>query len=128
MICDAETTADPGGWPLAPHDLTLGEREEWFETLWRQVCTLRLRYRLPVRSGWWRDWVQVEALAALAAWVGRYDSAEWEDPPGKLALLFDLERIGALLRDGGDPFHPERDRAAFLRETRGPRPGAGDAP
>ena len=34
-------------------------------------------------------------------------------PSGKLALLYDLERVGALLRDGGEPFHPERDRAAF---------------
>jgi len=28
------------------------------------VCGLRERYRLPVRSGWWEDQVQVEALAA----------------------------------------------------------------
>jgi hypothetical protein len=55
----------------------------------------------------------VETLAALAAWVERYDSGEWDDPPGKLALLYDLERVAALLRDGNDPFHPERDRAAF---------------
>jgi hypothetical protein len=57
--------------------------------------------------------VQVEALAALSAWVERYDSGEWDDPPGKLALLFDLERVAVLLRDGGDPFHPDRDRLAF---------------
>ena len=53
-------------------------------------------------------------MAALAAWTDRYDSGEWDDPPGKLALLFDLERVSALLRDGLDPFHPERDRPAFL--------------
>ena len=47
----------------------------WFEQLWRDVCALRDRYRLAVRSGWWEDQVQVEALAALAAWVPRYDSA-----------------------------------------------------
>ena len=32
-------------------------------------------------------------------------SGEWDDPPGKLALLYDPERIAALLRDGGEPFH-----------------------
>ena len=56
------------------------------------------------------------ALAALSAWVERYDSGEWDDPPGKLALLFDLERVAALLRDGDQPFHPERDRAAFTSD------------
>ena len=76
------------------------------------MCSLRERYRLAVRSGWWADEMQVEVLAALAAWVERYDSGEWDDPPGKLALLFDLERVAALLRDGVDPFHPDRDRAA----------------
>jgi hypothetical protein len=74
---------------------------------------LRERYHLPVRSGWWEDQVQVETLAALAAWVARYDSGEWDDPPGKLALLCDLERVAVLLRDGRDPFAPERDRVAF---------------
>ena len=59
--------------------------------------------------------LQVEALAALAAWTNRYDSGEWDDPPGKLALLYDLERIAALLRDGREPFHPDRDHAAFSR-------------
>ena len=59
--------------------------------------------------------MQVEALAALAACVERYDSGEWDDPPGKLALLFDLERIALLLRAGGEPFHPDRDRLAFAR-------------
>jgi hypothetical protein len=40
---------------------------------------------------------------------------EWDDPPGKLALLYDLERLAVLLRDGGEPFHPDRDRLAFAR-------------
>ena len=69
---------------------------------------------LALRSGWWEDQVQVEALAALSAWVERYDSGEWDDPPGKLALLFDLERVAVLLRAGGEPFHPDRDRLAFV--------------
>jgi len=102
-------------WPLDWRELYPRERWMWFEQLWSDVCALRQRYRLAVRAAWWEDQIQVEALAALAAWTARYDSGEWDDPPGKLALLFDLERIGALLRDGGEPFHPDRDRAAFAR-------------
>jgi len=49
--------------------------------------------------------VQVEALAALAAWVARYDCGEWDDPPGKLALLCDIERVRELIR-GGSRFTP----------------------
>lgn len=106
---------EPGQrWPLAWQGLYPRERWLWFEQLWSDVCLLKDRYRLPVRSGWWADNLQVETLAALASWVGRYDSGEWDDPPGKLALLYDLERVGVLLRDGGEPFHPGRDRAAFL--------------
>ena len=102
-------------WPLHPGGLLPRERWRWFENLWRAVCALRLRYRLPVRAGWWEDPVQTEALAAFAAWVDRYDSGEWDDPPGKLALLYDLERLGVLLRDGREPFSPDRDRLAFTR-------------
>ena len=86
---------------------------EWFEDLWHEVCRLRERYMLPVRSGWWESPLQVETLAALTAWVARYDSGEWDDPPGKLALLYDLERVSAMLRDGNAPFRPELDRGAF---------------
>ena len=68
-----------------------------------------------LRSGWWEDAIQVEAIAALAAWVERYDTGEWDDPPGKLDLLYDLERAAQLLRDGLEPFAPERDRGPFLR-------------
>ena len=79
----------------------------------------RLREREPVSwlpslDGWLITRHDL-ALAALAAWTARYDSGEWDDPPGKLALLFDLERVAALLRDGLDPFHPDRDRTAFVR-------------
>lgn len=90
-------------------------RRRWFEHLWDDVCQLRLRYRLPVRSRWWEDEIQIEALAALAAWVARYDRGDWDDPPGKLTLLFELERLETLLRDGSDPFQPHRDRPAFER-------------
>jgi|SRR5947209_12703996 len=102
-------------WPLNWHGLYPRERWRWFEQLWSDVCALRIRYRLAVRSRWWEDQLQVEALAALAAWIHRYDTCEWDDPPGKLGLLYDLERVGTLLRDGNDPFHPDRDRLAFAR-------------
>lgn len=102
-------------WPLTWQGLYPRERWLWFEQLWSDACMLRDRYRLTIRSGWWEDQIQVEALAALAAWTARYDAGEWDDPPGKLALLFDLERVAALLRDGDEPFHPDRDRHAFER-------------
>ena len=102
-------------WPLDWRSLYPRERWMWFEQLWSDVCALRERYRLSLRSAWWEDSVQVEALAALAAWVHLYDSGDWNDPPGKLSLLYDLERVAALLRDGGEPFHPDRDRVAFAR-------------
>jgi hypothetical protein len=102
-------------WPLDWRGLYPRERWRWFEQLWTDVCALRIRYRLSLRSGWWEDEIQVEALAALAAGVHRYDSGEWDDPPGKLALLYDLERVEQLLRDGVEPFHPDRDRVAFAR-------------
>jgi hypothetical protein len=101
-------------WPLHWRGLYPRERWVWFEQLWNEVCMLRDRYRLAIRSGWWENEIQLEALAALSAWVSRYDSGEWDDPPGKLALLYDLDRVSVLLRDGADPFHPGRDRAAFI--------------
>lgn len=108
----------PRRWPLVPRGLLPRERWIWFERLWADVCMLRERYCLPIRARWWEDEIQIEALAALAAWVERYDCGEWDDPPGKLALLFDLERIASLLRDGHDPFHPGHDRNAFLARLR----------
>jgi hypothetical protein len=115
---------DDGEDRLGPEDIQVlswrqlesnGARRRWFDQLWDDVCALRLRYGLPVRSRWWEDDIQIEVLAALAAWVQRYDSGDWEDPPGKLSLLFELERIETLLRDGNDPFHPHRDRPGFDR-------------
>jgi hypothetical protein len=102
-------------WPLDWRGLYPRERWRWFEQLWTDVRALRDRYRLPIRSRWWEHDVHVEALAALAAWVDRYDCGEWDDPAGKLALLFELERVATLLNVGGDPFHPDRDRSAFAR-------------
>jgi hypothetical protein len=110
--------------PMSWHGLAAAERWQWFDRLWSDTCVLRERYRLAIRSEWWADQLQVEVLAALAAWVERYDSGEWDDPPGKLALLFDLERVAAALRDGVEPFDPGRDRPAFERHllTLGCRP------
>jgi hypothetical protein len=102
-------------WPLDWRSLYPRERWMWFEQLWTDVCMLRERYRLALRSGWWEDQIQVEALAAFAAWVHLYDCGDWTDPPGKLSLLYDLGRLAELLRDGADPFHPDRDRVAFAR-------------
>ena len=63
-------------WPMAPHGLLPPERWRRWEQLWSDVIALRTRYPLAVRSGWWEDQVQVEALAALAAWVARLGSAK----------------------------------------------------
>jgi hypothetical protein len=110
---DAIEEPEQRRWPLASRELHPRERWLWFEQLWADACMLRERYRLMLRSGWWEDQIQVEAIAALAAWTARYDSGEWDDPPGKLALLYDIERVAALLRDGNEPFDPGRDRPAF---------------
>ena len=72
------------GWQLPPRDPE--EEWDWFMRLWHEVGLLRERYRLPVRSRWWEDAVQVEALSALTAWVKMYDFGHWDDPPGKPAL------------------------------------------
>jgi hypothetical protein len=71
-----------------------------------------------LRFGWWEDEIQVEALAALAQWAARYDSGEWDDPAGKLALLYDLQRLAGLLAPGLQPFAPDRDRDEFERYLR----------
>ena len=101
------------------------QRLSWWLTLWDDVCALRTRYRLPIRARWWEEEIQVEALAALAAWAERFDTGDWEDPPSKLTLLYELERLGTLLRDGNEPFLPHRDRPVFERflELSGLAPG-----
>jgi hypothetical protein len=115
---DDDLDGSGGGWPLTHDRLDAGARWLWFRKLWLDACALRERYGLALRSGWWRDPIQVEALAALAAWVERYDSGEWNDPPGKLALLYDLERVGTLLRDGTEPFNRARDESLFVEDVR----------
>ena len=112
MTFDTDT---PNRWPLDPGALLPRERWQWYQRTWDHACALRARYRLPVRQNWWESPIAVEAIAALAAWVDRYASGEWDDPPGKLTLLYEIERVGNLLRDGPDPFHPGRDLPAFER-------------
>ncbi len=107
--------AEPTGRELSWRQLHPAHHRCWFERLWADACMLRERYRLKIRSGWWEDEIQVEALAALAEWVDRYDSGEWDDPPGKLALLYDLQRVAELLRGGSQSFVPRCDRAEFER-------------
>jgi hypothetical protein len=115
----SEPEASYSGRELSWRQLEGAQRRAWFERLWADVCMLRERYRLMLRSGWWEDEIQLEALAALAEWVARYDTCEWDDPPGKLALLYDLQRVAELLRGGTQPFVPERDRPEFERHVMG---------
>jgi len=108
-----ELGLDQRRWPMTPTNLLPRERWLWWQQLWSDVLMLGERYRVRPGKDWWEDGMQVEALAAMAAWIERYDCGEWDDPPGKLALLYDLERVRELIR-GAEPFHPERDRGAFV--------------
>jgi hypothetical protein len=99
---------------MAPEHLLSRERWLWWGQLWSDVVMLAERYRISPDKDWWEDGVKVEALAALAAWVARYDSGDWDDPPRKLALLHDLERLRQLII-GSEPFDVRRDRGAFDR-------------
>ena len=60
-------------WPLHWEGLYPREQWLWFEQLWSDACALRKRYRLPLRSAWWTDQLQVESLAAV--WIGMIPSA-----------------------------------------------------
>ncbi|MBV9682178.1 MAG: hypothetical protein JO046_10330 [Solirubrobacterales bacterium] len=59
----------------------------------------------------------------LAALIDAPESLERfgsiNDNTGKLALLYDIARVAPLLHDGDEPFHPDRDRAAFTRHLLG---------
>jgi hypothetical protein len=111
---------EPRAWPLTWRQLGARERWVWFEQLWVDVLELRERYALPLRRGWWEIDLHVEALAALAAWVARFDGGDWDDPQMKLELLHEIGRLGTLLGralEGSDPFHPDRDRMAYARHA-----------
>src|ERR1039458_9757513 len=56
------------------------QRWTWFRQLYAQAAPLDRRYRLGLRSGWWTDDVQIELLAALGAWIGMFDYANWTEP------------------------------------------------
>lgn len=101
------------GWRLDWRELAPAARSIWLDQLWDDAIKLRDRYRLVLRTAWWEDDIQVEALAALAALVSGYDTGAWNDPVGKLQLLFDLDRIRGLLHAGEDVFDSHRDRPAF---------------
>ena len=88
------------------------QRWDWFQQLYA-AAHLDARYRLGIRSGWWEDDVQVELLAALAAWVGMFDYANWTDPEGKARLLLQLPSFRELFRGGASTFNPDEDRTRF---------------
>jgi hypothetical protein len=67
---DAELADGSARWPMGWQGLYPREQWLWFEQLWSDVCMLRERYRLPVRSGWWEDELQVEALACAGGLDG----------------------------------------------------------
>ena len=96
------------------------QRRSWWEHLWLDVVAFARRYRLALRSSWWEDPLQVEALAAFVCWLRLYDSGAYSDPPGKLQFLWELERLRAVIRAGERAFDAERDRSGFeqyLAET-----------
>jgi len=110
----AELVQHDTGWRLDWRELPGAQLWIWWDQIWKDAIQLRDRYKLPLRSGWWRNDVQVETLAALAAMVSGYDQGTWNDPIAKLQLLQQLDQIRALLRDGDDVFDPQRDRDRFV--------------
>lgn len=109
--------AVPGWRGLEP-----GPRWDWFQQLYAAAAHLDRRYRLGLRSGWWEDDVQVELLAALAAWVSMFDYGSWTDPEGKARLILQLPSFREAFRGGAQTFEPDGDRERFehyLREQQG---------
>jgi hypothetical protein len=89
------------------------QRRAWWEQVWRGAVALSERYRLALRSRWWEDPIQVEALAAFDCWLRLYDTGAENDPTGKLQLLWELERLRDVLRGGDHAFDEPRDRVVF---------------
>jgi hypothetical protein len=112
----SEASSPGPEWALDWRALEPDQRARWWEQLWTAAIELNDRYRLGLRSGWWRDDIQVQTLAAFATWVRSYDSGAWTDPTGKLQLLYDLDRVRALLRGGERLFEPDRELADFTCE------------
>ena len=107
------------GWRLDWRELSPAARSIWWDQLWDDAIRLRDRYRLVLRSAWWEDDIQVEALAALAALVSGYDTGAWNDPVSKLQLLFDLDRIRGLLHAGPRRLRPRPRSSGFRRASAG---------
>lgn len=105
-----------------------GQRRAWWEHIWSGTVRMGGRYRLALRSGWWQDQIQVEALAAFICWLELYDSGVNADPTGKVQLLWELERLRGVLRAGEHAFHPGRDRSAFDRYVDETLARAGEVP
>lgn len=110
--------AEPDECALDWRSVAPDKRSAWWQQLWEDAIALDHRYRLGLRAPWWQDPIQVEALAALAAWTRAYDSGNWVDPVGKLTLLYDLDKIRGLLRAGDRPFNPQQDAGAFAERVR----------
>jgi hypothetical protein len=104
-----------------------GQRWGWFQKLYDQAAHLDRRYRLGLRTGWWEDEIQIELLAALGAWVGMFDYANWIDPEAKARILFGLQSVRELVRGGAQQFDPDRDREPFERHLRADRDCAAPA-
>jgi hypothetical protein len=97
------------------------QRWDWFQQLYDAAAHLDRRYRLGLRSGWWEDELQLELLAALAAWVAMFDYASWTDPEGKTRLLLQLPSLREALRGGAQTFEPNADRTRFEEHLRAKR-------
>jgi hypothetical protein len=93
--------------------LDASDRRAWWERLWLDAIALSDRYRLGLRAGWWEDSVQVEALGAFSTWTQMFDTGVYNDPQGKLNLLWQVDRLRHALRGGEHAFDPARDRAAY---------------
>jgi hypothetical protein len=122
IAADAQAHLDllPGADVAVPgwRGLEPAQRCDWFQQLYAAAAHLDRRYRLGLRSGWWEDDVQIELLAALAAWVGMFDYANWTDPEGKARLLLQLPSFRELLRGGAQTFEPDGDRERFEQHVR----------
>ncbi|MGH3025811.1 MAG: hypothetical protein ACRDLR_05155, partial [Gaiellaceae bacterium] len=97
-------------------------RWDWFQQLYAAAAHLDRRYRLGLRTGWWEDDVQIELLAALAAWVAMFDYGSWTDPEGKARLILQLPSFREAFRSGAQTFEPDGDRERFehhLHERQG---------
>ena len=95
------TTSTSRSWPLDWRSLYPRERWMWFEQLWTDVCMLRERYRLAVRSGGGRT---------------RSRSRRW--PRWRRGAPLRLRRLGRPAGQAGAALRPRADRGAAARRSR----------